>query len=512
MRAAKQAAAKTAPGTVARPPTTTEGGGGRPRRRLPRVDGLRGRLLITVVVVALISAVTATALAYRESRDAVLKRAQNAAVDDFRGRVEQLVPEIDVPIDPRSMARFASKVSSGLRGSLVVVQYRDFTVGSDPSADRTRITPELRVAVRAHPRVSLQRVQYAGKPWLVLGAPVGLGPPSGPGAAAQPSGVEIFAVVSLAEEERDTAELVRSVQGGLVPVVLLAVLLALLAARTVLRPVRRLARATRRLATGELSIRVEEKGRDELAELAHTFNETAGTLEHTVGELREQEALARRFVADVSHELRTPLAAMTMVCGVLDEDADQLTPDTAHAARTVSAETAKLARLVDDLIEISRFDARAVALTVHELDLAEAIRASLAARCWTHRVETDLPPGIRARLDRRRLDVIVANLVANALRHGAPPVTVTVRAEDDRLTVSVADHGPGLPPEAARHVFDRFYKADSSRARSEGSGLGMAIALENARLHGGTIEIAPRTPGTGAVFTLRLPLRTDSAS
>ncbi|MGX1761914.1 two-component sensor histidine kinase, partial [Streptomyces lydicus] len=199
------------------------------------MDGLRGRLLITVVVVAVISAVTATALAYRESREAVLKRAQNAAVDDFRSRVEQLVPEIDVPTDPRSMARFASKVSSGMRGSLVVVQYRDFTVGSDPSADRTRITPELRVAVRANPRVSLQRVQYAGKPWLVLGAPVGLGSPSGPGAAAQPSGVEIFAVVSLAEEERDTAELVRSVQGGLVPVVLLAVLLALLAARTVLR-------------------------------------------------------------------------------------------------------------------------------------------------------------------------------------------------------------------------------------------------------------------------------------
>lgn len=500
-RSTDRSAAKTAPRSAARA-----------RWRLPRFDGLRGRLIITVVVVALISAVTATALAYRESRDAVLKRAQSAAVNDFHSRVGQLATELDVPPDLRSLTRFATEASSGLHGSLVLARYREYTASSDASADRTRITPELRAAVRTHTRVSHQRVEYDGKPWLVLGAPVGLDAPARHAGSGQPSGVEVFAVVSLAEEERDTAELVRSVQGGLVPVVLLAAVLALLAARTVLRPVRRLARATRRLATGELSIRVEEKGRDELAELAHTFNETAGALEHTVGELREQEALARRFVADVSHELRTPLAAMTMVSSVLEEDADQLTPDTAHAARTVSAETAKLARLVDDLIEISRFDARAVALTVHEVDMAEAVRATLSARGWADRVEADLPPGIRARLDRRRLDVIVANLVGNALRHGAPPVAVTVRAADDRLTVSVADHGPGLAPEAARHVFDRFYKADSARSRSEGSGLGMAIALENARLHGGTIELAPPEPGVGAVFTLRIPLRTESAS
>ncbi|MCF3148166.1 sensor histidine kinase [Streptomyces platensis] len=492
--------------------TAAAGSAARVRARLPRLDGLRGRLVITVVVVALISAVTATGLAYQESRDAVLKRAQSAAVEDFRNRVERLAAELDVPTDPRTMARFASDVSSGLRGALVVTQYRDYTASSDPSADQTRITPELRAAVRTKSRISLQRVQHGGKPWLVLGAPVGLDSAGARGSGGRLSGVEIFAVVSLAEEARDTADLVHSVQNGLVPVLLLSAALALLAARTVLRPVRRLARATRRLATGELTIRVEEKGRDEVAELAHTFNETAGALEHSVGELRAQEALARRFVADVSHELRTPLAAMTMVSSVLEEDADQLTPDAAHAARTVSAETARLARLVDDLIEISRFDARAVALTVHEVDLAEAVRGTLAARGWTDRVEAVLPPGVRARLDRRRLDVIVANLVGNALRHGAPPVTVTVRAADGQLTLTVADHGPGLAPEAAPHVFDRFYKADSARTRSEGSGLGMAIALENARLHGGTIELAPPAPDTGAVFVLRLPHRTDSAS
>ena len=103
-------------------------------------------------------------------------------------------------------------------------------------------------------------------------------------------------------------------------------------------------------------------------------------------------------------------------------------------------------------------------------------------------------------MDRRRLDVIVANLVGNALKHGGAPVRVAVRPG----VIEVSDNGPGIPEDALPHIFDRFYKADTARARSEGSGLGLAIAWENARLHGGTIEAA-HAPEGGAVFTLRLP-------
>ncbi|MET8756195.1 HAMP domain-containing sensor histidine kinase, partial [Streptomyces sp. NPDC004667] len=263
-------------------------------------------------------------------------------------------------------------------------------------------------------------------------------------------------------------------------------------------------------AAGDLSSRATARGRDELADLARDFNKTAEELESSVARLCEQEARARRFVADVSHELRTPLAAVTMVATILDEDAGQLPPDTARAARTVSAETAKLSRLVDDLMEMSRFDSGAARLRLQETDLAEAIRAGLALRGWQNRVVTHLPDGVREVVDRRRVDVIVANLVGNALRHGAPPVTVTLSAVGDWLAVTVTDSGPGLPPEALAHVFDRFFKADTARTRSSdqesGSGLGTAIALENARLHGGTIEASNRSAG-GAEFTLRLPRR-----
>jgi two-component system, OmpR family, sensor histidine kinase MtrB len=151
-----------------------------------------------------------------------------------------------------------------------------------------------------------------------------------------------------------------------------------------------------------------------------------------------------------------------------------------------------------------------LALVPQATDIAACVAACLRARNWAG-VDSDVPPGLSVRLDRRRFDVIVANLVANAVRHGEAPVTVHASAGPGadggtELTVRVRDHGPGLPPDAAAHVFERFYKADTARARSEGSGLGLAIAWENARLHGGRID-AGNHPGGGAIFTLRLPAR-----
>ncbi|OKJ40024.1 sensor histidine kinase [Streptomyces sp. CB01580] len=520
------------------------------RRTWRLVGGLRTRLVVTFVLVALVSALTATTLAYRDARTAVLRRTQDTAVDDLRERATAVAADFDLPPDQESLSRFAAKVSDGLGARIVVARYQDLVAVSDMLADtKERITVELRAAVTTGSGARFQRVTWRGEPYLVVGMPV-----TYTDGDRGTSGLDVYAITDLRAERDDTAALLDSVRAGTVPVVLLAAVLALLAAGTVLRPVRKLGRATRELAGGDLGSRVAVSGHDELADLARTFNETADALQTSDAELREQEAKARRFVADVSHELRTPLAAMTMVATVLEEDADQLPPDAARAARTVGAETARLSRLVEDLMEISRFDAGAVRLNASETDLADTVRASLALRGWTDRVETRLPEGLRAVVDRRRIDVIVANLVGNALRHGAPPVTVTLgtaRAADgdgeEWVTLEVADHGPGLPPEARERVFDRFYKADAARTRGAaadglGSGLGTAIALENARLHGGTIDVAavadvagvahvaraadvPDTtdaayaagiartadaadgPRRGAVFTLRLPLR-----
>jgi two-component system sensor histidine kinase MtrB len=283
--------------------------------------------------------------------------------------------------------------------------------------------------------------------------------------------------------------------------------LAFAASRRVLGPVRRLAEAARQMSGGDLSARVEPNGQDELAQLVTAFNTMASALQDKVGELERMEARARQFAGDVSHELRTPLTAITAVTDILHEHPG-LTGDAAAAGRLVRQEILHLNRLVEDVIEISRFDAGTAQLVTDDADVATAVTGCLRARGWTD-VRTDVPAGLTARLDRRRFDVIIANLVSNALRHGGPPVIVTARAEphgrgSGQLAVEVRDHGPGLPPAAIAHVFDRFYKADTARARSEGSGLGLAIASENARLHGGHIEVGNH-PGGGAVFTVTLP-------
>jgi two-component system sensor histidine kinase MtrB len=289
------------------------------------------------------------------------------------------------------------------------------------------------------------------------------------------------------------------------------VALALVAARRVLRPVRRLARAADRLAHGNLAIRLAVRGDDEMADLTRTFNAMASALAGTVEELRRRETQSRRFVADVSHELRTPLAAMTAVADLLAEEGARLPGDVGAAAQLVSRETRNLNRLVDDLVEISRFDASTAVLRLEDVDLAAAVRDCLELRGWSRRVSTHVPDDLLIRVDPRRLDVILANLVGNALAHGAPPVEVVARTEagpdgDRVLALSISDHGPGLGHDVLPHVFDRFYKADTARTRSDGSGLGLAIALENARLHDGSIQAADR-PGGGAVFTVWLPLR-----
>ncbi|GIF73623.1 sensor histidine kinase [Asanoa siamensis] len=459
--------------------------------------GLRGRLLLAFAVLGLTTTALVAGVSYGQARTVILQKAQDAAVLSLVDEVKRLPPVRELPPSQDQLDAIARVVSAGPDPS--VVAYRGagassigITLGDIPA--------DLRSAVPGG-RVVWQRVSDGGTPVLAIGTQLLAERPDG---GTEPTGIEVYRLHPLGEEQHSIDQLAALAWSTGAASLVLAVLLALLAARGVLRPVRELGRAARRLGEGHLTTRATVRGSDELAGVAQIFNQTAERLEHQVGELRRMEADARRFVADVSHELRTPLAAMTAVTDVLDEEAARLPGDAGKAARLVSQETQNLAHLVEDLIEISRFDAGTAALSLDEIDVGAAIRATLRARGWAEQVDTELPAGIVARLDPRRLDVVVANLVGNALRHGATPVSVRLRAAPGWVEVTVADHGPGLPPEVLARAFDRFYKADSARSRSDGAGLGLAIALENARLHGGTLVAGNGSP-RGAVFTLRLP-------
>ncbi|SFR29067.1 two-component system, OmpR family, sensor histidine kinase MtrB [Lentzea waywayandensis] len=455
---------------------------------------LRLRLLLAFALLTIVTAAAVAGAGYVRARDAIVQRAQDNAVIETTNRVEQLYPLPARPVDTAILERVAARVS-GREGQALAYGNGASAGGMNPSV----ITAELRSLVSTG-RVGWQRVSYSDGVWLVVGMQLR-------SSSGAPSGIEVYVLRPFTSEIAFVDELARNAWliGG--AVLILALGLGFLAARGVLRPVRELQLAAWQLGQGDLSARVPVRGRDELASVASTFNSTASSLEHHVGELRRMEADARRFVADVSHELRTPLAAMTAVTDVLDAETAALPGVAGQAARLVNRETLNLTRLVNDLIEVTRFDSGTAALALDDVDVAEVVRTCLRMRGFE--ISAKLPDGVRARLDPRRLDVIVANLVGNALRHGAAPVSLVLSVTGSSLVIEVADSGLGLPAEVLPHVFARFYKADSSRGRSEGSGLGLAIAWENARLHGGTLVAANR-PGGGALFTLRLPLGGES--
>ncbi|MEU0596974.1 HAMP domain-containing sensor histidine kinase [Streptomyces sp. NPDC006393] len=488
-------------------------------RRKARI-GLRTRLVLAFLLVAAISAATTATLAYRAARTAILKQAQDTAVSSLRDRVQRLGTSLPVETQSLREQLLAIAQQGKPRTWVVFAEYGSVRVSSGTSPVSTVISPALREAALANPRGAFQRVDKGGIPYLTVAMPTVFRA----GKTARPTGLVVYAVMRLDQEEIQVRAMVTAARDGAFPGLAVAIVPALLAARSVLRPVRDLRKAARNMGSGRLDTRIPVKGSDELADLARTFNESAIELERTVGELRAAEERARRFASDVSHELRTPLAGMLAVTEVLDEDAARLAPDTAAAVRLISAETGKLAVLVEDLMEISRFDARAAELNADEVDVAQAIRKTLTSRHWTDpaQVVTDLPEGIRARLDPKRFDVVVANLVGNALRHGSAPVTVRLRTESygngpagNRgavwLVTEVEDSGPGIPADALPHIFERFYKADAARTRSAGSGLGLAITLENVRLHGGTVRAA-NGPAGGAVFTVTMPLTSEEAT
>lgn len=475
-------------------------------RRLPSAPpwlrGLRTRFVVAFLLVAVISGTATASVSYVTARQAVLENAQTRILDQTITGLDELATAIRYPMDRASLEAFVIRAEQVLPGPVTAV-YGSLQV--PPAGFAEPIPAALRNAVESTSHAQWQRVDISGLPVLVSGTPV-------LGSDGAPSGLAVFVHSSLVLEEERVNALAGSAAQMLAYCLLAAVFVALFAARGVLRPVRELRRAVRRLAGGDLRTRLTVRGSDELAELSRTFNETVAELERNIAELQRMEENARRFVADVSHELRTPLASLTAVTDTLDEEFAGVAGDAATAARLVGTQTRRLAELVENLIEISRFDSGHAVLRVEEVvDIGAVVRATVAARGWADLVQADLPSGVIAAVDVCRVEVIAANLIGNALRHGAQPVVVSVGTAADGnptggVTVSVSDRGPGLTAQARTHLFERFYKADAGRTRSEGSGLGLAIALENARLHGGTIDVVD-PPGGGATFVLHLPRR-----
>ena len=288
------------------------------------------------------------------------------------------------------------------------------------------------------------------------------------------------------------------------------ILLVSLLSRRVLRSVSGLTTAARALGSGDLSRRVDVKGKDEVAELGHTFNAMADALEDAARQ-------RRNLVADVAHELRTPLSNVQGYTEALKDGV--LQPDAA-TLNTIHQQVLYLARLIEDLRLLAETEARDFRLRQEVESVAEIVRhtaeafrpkAEAAGIVLVVELPEDLPP---VWLDRTRIEQVLGNLVDNAIRHTPPGGTVTISALDNAgaVTIAVSDTGEGIPADLLPFVFDRLYRADPSRARATGgAGLGLTIARKLVEAHGGSIR-AESAAGAGSRFVFDLPLTRSTAS
>ena len=249
------------------------------------------------------------------------------------------------------------------------------------------------------------------------------------------------------------------------------------------------------------------RGEDELGRLAIAFNEMAVSLQQQISRLENLSRLQQRFVSDVSHELRTPLTTIRMASQILYEARKNLDPASSRSAELLIAQIERFETLLTDLLEVSRFDARAAILETREVNLTTLVRQVVDQLHAPGDLRIDAPEEVaNAAVDPRRIERILRNLISNAIDHSeGRGVVIKIAQTDHEVAVGVRDYGIGFSEREGERLFDRFWRADPSRSRLRGgTGLGLAIALEDAQLHEGTLK-AWGQPRHGAHFVLTLP-------
>ncbi len=377
----------------------------------------------------------------------------------------------------------------------------------------TSVPNDLRSSVQSNQRQAwtYTEIRYLDNhtaPGLAVGAPLTI-----PGVGKY----ELYYLFPLSQEQATLDLVQRTVL--LVGALLILTLggIAYVVTRQVVSPVRVAARTAEKFSAGQLTERMSVRGEDDLALLATSFNGMASNLQDKINRLEDLSRVQQRFVSDVSHELRTPLTTVRMAADVIYESRDEFDPATARSSELLQTQLDRFEELLADLLEISRFDAGAATLDAEGIDARMLVdRAVEAARPFAEAQNTELrvtaPEQVVVELDSRRIDRVLRNLVLNAVEHGeGRPIDVTLGSDGEAMAITVRDHGVGLRPGESSLVFNRFWRADASRARTVGgTGLGLSIALEDVRLHGGWLE-AWGEPGDGSCFRMTLPLKAGGA-
>jgi len=443
-----------------------------------------GAMLLSIILAGTTFALTrANLLSQRES--AVLSRVYvDASVvknglqgGDLEHIQDQLLPSLQLP--------------SGSR-PLVFFEGRPFSLTAQIS-DKD-IPPALLDTVRAG-HAARMTFSLQGKPALAVGIPI------------RAVNAVYFELVDLDDLQRTLESLGVSLLGASLFTTLAGAGIGFWAGRRALRPLADVSQAAEAIAGGRLDTRLEATDDPHLGVLANSFNEMAQALQDRI----ERDA---RFASDVSHELRSPLMTLSAAVDILETRRDEMPERSQAALDLLGAEVGRFSQLVEDLLEISRYDAGAVRLELDEIRLAEFVMQAVRASGNGVNVPVELDSELASvvvQADKRRLARVVANLLDNAQKYADGATAVTLKRVDDRVQIAVEDDGPGIPEDERDIVFERFARGGGAgrRGSGEGVGLGLALVAEHVRLHGGQVWVEGKNDNdetAGARFVVELPV------
>ena len=484
---------------------------------------LRARLLLATMLVTLTALVVAGVATYT-----VFSRSQLRQVDDTLQRTHEPI-ESAVAAEPGELVNARGKIASLAPGSFVAVQ--------DPGGDLELSIP-AREPGHDELTVDLTGLTAPDDQTLSQDRPIGVDLPGYMTVSANSAHTQLRLrvarladgrVLFIGESLHDAAESARRLLLIEVIVAAIALIVAGLVGwfmvRIGLRPLQRVERTALLIAAaGDLDHDVPGAERqNEMGQLALALNTMLERIrgafaerDATEEELRESEERMRRFVADVSHELRTPLAAVSAYTELFERGARDRPEDLARAMRGINVETGRMHELVEELLLLARLD-EGRPLARRQVDVSEIVVEAIAA---ARAVSSAWPIALRVSDvvtvdgDAGRLRQVVDNLLTNVRTHtpAGTKTAIALAATATSATITIEDDGPGMSPEQAAHIFERFYRADASRSRSSGgSGLGMAIVHAIVEAHGGTIEVRSAS-SAGLRITIQLPLHAVAAS
>ncbi len=472
----------------------TEGGRIRRLLRTSRPDalGLRRRILLTITLGSIALSVFLAITTYGLTQNNLVRQAESAAVRTSLRNAQSVAQSLRAR---PTTAEQAEESLTNIGVQRFLIRYQDQWSGGVPPYVDSVLPPDLVESVLDRGEPSKQIVRVGDELNVLVGWEV-------PGIGAY------FQFTSLSDQV-DTLESVRLnlILAGAISTGL-GVLLGIFSSRRAVRPLSTAAQAASAIAGGRLDTRLESTDDPDLGVLTDSFNDMAQALQLRV----ERDA---RFASDVSHELRSPLMTLSASVEVMEARRDELPERAQSALDLLSSDVVRFQGLVEDLLEISRFDAGAIRLHMEELLAAEFVRQAVSVSGAPNLTITVSERSELAiiRGDKRRLARVVANLIDNAIAYGGgePEIIITVVEPDNEpmahIHVAVVDNGPGVPPEERELIFERFARGGGAgrRTGSEGAGLGLSLVDEHVRMHGGRVWVEDRLDGeTGARFVIEL--------